>query len=65
MFKTLTVENMKCVDENSQTRGVAIYCGPNSYVTLIVDESISHKKTDEMVRLLHRMKLGKILVELP
>jgi hypothetical protein len=65
MFKTLTVEDLKGVGESSQTRGVAIYCGPNSYVTLIVDESTPHEDTDKLVRLLQNLKLSKILIELP
>ena len=66
MLKELKVEDVKCVDDSSQTRGVTILCGPRTIVSLIFDKSISHEQTDELMHLLwSKMKLVEIVIQMP
>jgi hypothetical protein len=65
MLKELKVLDVRCVDDSSQTRGVTIICGPRTYVSLIFDRSVAHKKTDDLVRLLEKMGLSDVVVEAP
>ncbi len=66
MRKELKVNDVKCVDDSSKTRGVTILCGPGKYVTLIFDDSTPHKDTDDLVRLLwSKLKLSDVIVEMP
>lgn len=61
----LKVADVKCVDDSTETRGVTIFCGPRSYVTLLFNDAIPHKQTDDLVRLLEKMKLAEVIVETP
>ena len=67
MWTKLKVADVKCVDDSSQTRGVHIACGEQgrSSVTLIFDNAIPHKQTDELMHLLEKMKLTDVIVETP
>jgi hypothetical protein len=65
MWKELNVADVKCVDDSSKAKGVTILCGTGSYVSLIFDKAIPHKETDELARLLEKMKLAKVVVEIP
>lgn len=59
------VADVKCVDDSEGTRGVHIACGQNgrSTVTLLFDSAISHPQTDDLRRLLEKMKLAEVIVE--
>ena len=55
---------MKCVDDGV-TRGVHIACGGRSFVTLIFDKAIPHQQTDDLMRLLEKMKLAEVIIDTP
>ena len=64
MLKKLEVADVKCVDDGV-TRGVHIACGGRSFVTLIFDKAIPHKQTDDLMRLLEKMKLAEVIIDTP
>lgn len=52
----------KCVDDGG-TRGVLIGCEGRNLVSPIVDSKIPHKQTDELARMLEKMKLSEVVVQ--
>ena len=56
------VGEVKCVDDG-RTRGVVIGCEGRNLVSLIFDGSIPHKQTDELARMLEKMKLLEVVVQ--
>jgi hypothetical protein len=66
MVKQFKVEDVKCIDDSSQTRGVTILCGPRTMVSLIFDDSIAHKQTDEVMHLLwSKLRIKEVVVQIP
>lgn len=65
MLTTLKVGDFKCLDDSTGTRGLIMSVGPASYVTLIFDKSIPHKRTDDLRDMLASMKLVEVQVQLP
>ena len=56
------VGDVKCVDDG-RTKGVVISCEGRNLVSLVFDKSIPHKQTDELARLLEKMKLAEVVVQ--
>lgn len=64
MWEKFKVEDIKCVDDSTQARGVIILCGPRTMVTLMFDEKVPHKETDDLVHLLWgKLKLREVIVQ--
>jgi hypothetical protein len=53
---------VKCVDDG-RTKGVIIGCEGSNLVSLVFDSSIPHKQTDELARMLEKMKLVEVVVQ--
>lgn len=56
------VGEVKCVDDG-RTRGVVIGCEGRNLVSLVFDSSIPHKQTDELARMLEKMRLVEVVVQ--
>jgi hypothetical protein len=56
------VGEVKCIDDG-ETRGVIIGCAGSNLVSLVFDKSIPHKQTDELARMLDKMKLAEVVVQ--
>lgn len=59
---TYKVGDVKCIDDG-RTRGIVIACEGRNLVSLIFDASILHKETDDLVRMLEKMKLSEVAVQ--
>lgn len=66
MLTELKVANVKCVDDG-ETKGVIFACGEQgrTLVTLVFDKTTAHKQTDDLARLLEKMKLAEVTVQTP
>jgi hypothetical protein len=56
------VREVKCVDDG-RTRGVVIGCRESNLVSLVFDSRIPHKQTDELARMLEKMKLVEVIIQ--
>ncbi len=56
------VGEVKCIDDG-RTRGVIIGCEGRNLVSLVLADTVTHKQTDELARLLHDMKLVEVVVQ--
>jgi hypothetical protein len=56
------VGEVKCI-QDGETRVVIIGCEGRSLVSLVFDKSVPHKQTDELARLLDKMKLVEVVVQ--
>jgi hypothetical protein len=68
MVRTLKFADIKSVDDSSRTRGIRIACGDDgrSCISLFFDDkALSIKQTDDLVRMLEKMKLSNLIVEIP
>jgi hypothetical protein len=65
MLTKLKVEDVTSFDEDGETRGVKFACGDQRFVTLIFDKTTSLQQTDDLSRLLEKMKLAEVMVITP
>jgi hypothetical protein len=56
------VGEVKCI-QDGETRGVIIGCEGSNLVSLIFEGSVPHKETDELARLIEKMKLVEVVVQ--
>jgi hypothetical protein len=56
------VGDVKCIDDG-RTRGVIIGCDGGNLVSLVLDDSIPHRLTDELARTLEKLKLSQVVVQ--
>lgn len=57
------VGDVTCIDVDGKTKGILIGCEGQNYVSLVCDSSIPHEETDELARLLRKMKLNTVVVQ--
>lgn len=56
------VGDVKCADDG-KTKGVLIGCEGRNIISLVFDNSIPHKQTDDLVRTLRGMGLVEVVVQ--
>ena len=54
------VGEVKCIDDG-ETRGIIIGCEGRNLVSLVFDKGVPHKQTDELARMLDKMKLAEVV----
>jgi hypothetical protein len=62
-YKVADVADLKSTDLDGRTRGVVIMCSGQNLVSLLCDSSIPYDQTDELARLLRKMKLTTVVVQ--
>jgi hypothetical protein len=56
------VGDVKCADDG-KTKGVVIGCEGRNIISLVFEDQIPHKQTDELARTLEKMGLVEVVVQ--
>jgi len=62
-YEVADVADLKGIDVDGTTRGVVIMCNGKNLVSLVCDSSIPHEQTDELARMLRKIRLKNVVVQ--
>ena len=62
-YKVAEVADLKWTALDGTTKGVVIMCCGQNLVSLLCDSDIPHEQTDQLARLLRKMRLKTIVVQ--